>query len=269
MKFLTLIRTLVIGSTLTLSACASLDDLRETPHAVPGGVVLERYQKDQELRRQGPTHWAVDGTLEIETPDQGRRNRIELLGSGWSQVRMRVRGPFQEIAAELHARDDRVRWVDPEHRKVTEVPATSEGLYHLIGVPIEPEHLFAWIMGEAESLLPASTLPLEPAGARSESRDGERLWLDPENGRIRERRGNAGPGSHYRAVYTWPDPAARRASAHLMPESIQITLDKPKVRMEFVLRNWRYPAEGPTKNQFEQALDVGFSLLRPLDSSMP
>ncbi|MBF0163153.1 MAG: hypothetical protein HQM01_01400 [Magnetococcales bacterium] len=259
------IRVLAIGCGLLLSACASLDFSHESPRTVPGGVIVERYQKEQGSRRQGPTHWAVEGTLEIETPDQGRRNRIELLGSDWSRVRMRVRGPFREVAAELFAWDARVRWVDPERRLVTEVPATPEGLHHLIGVPISPEHLFAWIMGMAEPVDPAATLPLEPSGVRVESRAGERLWLDPESGRIRERTGTAAPGSNYRVVYTWPDAGARRASAHLMPETILVTLDKPKIRMEFVLRNWRFPSEGSTKAQFEQALDAGFTLSRPLD----
>lgn len=260
------IRAVAIGCGVLLSACAVLEDpSRESPRTVPGGVVVERYQQEQGLRREGPSYWAVEGALELETPDQGRRNRIELLGSGWSQVRMRVRGPFREVAAELLARDGRVRWVDPDKRMVTEVPATSEGLYHLIGVPIPPERLFAWIMGQAEAVEPATTLPLEPSGARIESRSGERLWLDPESGRIRERTGTVAPGSRYRTVYTWPDPVARRASAHLMPETILVTLDQPKIRMEFVLRNWRFPSEGPTKAQFEQALDAGFTLSRPLE----
>ncbi|MEO5346444.1 MAG: hypothetical protein H7834_08720 [Magnetococcus sp. YQC-9] len=257
-------RYVVIGWCMTLAACASLDPLTEKSTSVSGEVVTERFQNDQALRAQGLKHWSVEGSLEIETPEQGRRNRIDLLGSGQSRVRMRIHGPFRQIAAEMIAFEQRVRWVDSEQRTVTEVPATPEGLHYLIGVPIDPERLVFWLMGQADALTMADILPHDPEGVRVETRGGERLWLDEGSGRIRARAGEAAPGSLYRAIYDWPDPKEHRATAQLMPKSIHVTLDQPKIRMVFTLRGWRLPSAGPVMADFDQAVASGFSLFRPL-----
>ncbi|NGZ07724.1 MAG: hypothetical protein G8237_15395 [Magnetococcales bacterium] len=228
-------------------------------------TVLERYRVEQLTRKQGPHHWSVEGVLELETPDQGRRNRIDLLGSGWEQVRMRVFGPFRQVAAELLTRGKRVRWVDPDHRAVTEVPATAVGMDYLMGVPIHPERFFQVIMARAGELA-APSAAFDPNGrrVRVRSRDGEQLWLDPTWGRIVERASDPENLAPYRVVYGWPEAQPDTSEVPLMPERVVVTLEKPKVRLEFGLHRWRFPAAGPGDQLFDQAVKSGFAVSRPL-----
>ncbi|MBF0191119.1 MAG: hypothetical protein HQL99_08305 [Magnetococcales bacterium] len=254
---------------LSLASCSfsTGPDLDPEAQTVSGAVIVERYLADQTARRQGPSHWAVDGVLDLETPEQERRNRIDLLGSGWERVRLRVQGPFRQVAGELLARGDRVRWVDPEKRAVIEVPASAAGLGHLLGVPIAPERLFQVIMARASRLASTGPFPLERTGGVTvTTRDHERLQLDPTHGRLLERSGAARSGAPYRVAYTWPQEASPAQTGGLiMPERILITLEKPKVRLEFRFNTWRFPAAGLAETAFDQALRSGFSLSRPLD----
>ncbi|MBF0339964.1 MAG: hypothetical protein HQL95_03260 [Magnetococcales bacterium] len=258
---------LVVGLlALLLSACAGPGSMQGKEQTVPGGPILERYQSDQSARRKVAQHWSADGVLDLETPDQGRRNRIDLLGSGWERVRLRAYGPFQQVAAELLARGDRVQWVNPDKRSVIEVPASAEGLRHLIGVPIPPERFFRMIMGQADTLVGEGPFPYEPNGVRVKTRDGEELLLDPKRGVLWERHGAALAGAPYRVVYTWPDPSDAGKEQPLMPSRILVTLEKPKVRLEFIFRAWRFPVAGPPEALFSQAKDAGFKVSRPLEA---
>ncbi|MBF0272850.1 MAG: hypothetical protein HQL98_12410 [Magnetococcales bacterium] len=254
---------------LSLVSCSLPTNPVQDEQTVSGAVIVERYLADQKARRQGPLHWAVDGVLDLETPEQERRNRIDLLGSGWERVRLRVYGPFRQVAGELLARGDRVRWVDPEKHAVIEVPASAAGLDHLIGVPIPPERLFQVIMARASRLASTGPFPLDPSGAVIvKTRDREQLRLDPTQGRLLERIGKAGSGTPYRVVYTWPDSSPKgdgEGDGVIMPERILITLEKPKVRLEFILNTWRFPANGLAEGAFDQATRSGFSLSRPLE----
>ncbi|MBF0212834.1 MAG: hypothetical protein HQM00_04615 [Magnetococcales bacterium] len=249
-----------------LASCAWLPSPPEGAREVPGGVIVERYLADQEARRQGPVHWSVEGVLEMETPEQGRRNRIDLLGSGRERVRMRAYGPFRQVAAELLAWGDRVRWVDPERRSVLEVPANAAGMAHLLGVPIPPERFFQVITGRAAGLSSSGPFPLDENGVTVMTRDGERLRLDPVHGRLLERSGGGkGKGAPYRVVYRWPELPEGKSADLRMPAGLVITLEKPTVRLELSFQGWRFPASGPADSSFDQAIRSGFSLSRPLE----
>ncbi|MBF0627073.1 MAG: hypothetical protein HQL91_02525 [Magnetococcales bacterium] len=255
---------------LMVTACSTVPEMSGfsgwfgSARTLPAELIVGRYQVDQSARRYRPLHWAVDGVLDLETPDQERRNRIDLLGSGPDRVRLRAYGPFRQVAAELITRDNRLRWVDPESRSVIEVPASSEGLHYLLGVPIPPGRFFQVIMARAEGLLPLTgQLSLEPNGVAVTTRDGEQLRLDPADGRILERSGRPRFSAAYHVVYTWPDPAKNIDGGLLMPERILVTLEKPKVRLEWIVNAWRFPLTGLAEDAFDQAVAQGFTLSRP------
>ncbi|MBF0438751.1 MAG: hypothetical protein HQL93_06470 [Magnetococcales bacterium] len=248
-----------VGVSLLLTACAGL--LPVTGSVVDGTLVVERYQRDQAARREGFTHWGVEGILDMETPEQGRRNRIDLLGSGEERLRLRAFGPFQQVALEFLAGEQWIRWLDPQKHTVTQVPATVAGMEYLIQIPLVPARFFQMLMGRAGSLSPVSSALFGgEEGVAVETQDGERLYLDPLRGRVLKRSGEATSGRVYQVVYTWPEEAQS-----VMPARILVTLDNPRVRLEFILQRWYFPPAGPAPSLFEETILPGFSLSRPLD----
>ncbi|MBF0293918.1 MAG: hypothetical protein HQL96_01910 [Magnetococcales bacterium] len=253
---------------LLLTSCAWTPPWRTEPLVQVSGVQLaERYRLEQERRRQGPSHWGMEGILDLETPDQARRNRIDMVGSGPSRIRMRAFGPFHQIALELLVGAEWIRLVDPGRKTITQVPADAAGMEHLIGLPLPPDRLHRLLLGWAGEMRQPQGAMLTgsaAAGIEVEAGDGERLRLEPASGRILERSGEVGDGRRYQATYVWPE-----GGGGTMPERILVTLDRPAARMEVIRKRWFHPKTGPDPRWFEEEPPAGFELRRPLDGGEP
>lgn len=254
---------------LLLAGCAGMPGPDQAV-AVDYGVLAKRYRLDQAARRDAPRHWGVEGILDLESPEQGRRNRVDLLGDSDARILLRAYGPFRQVARELLIAQNWMRLIDPEKRSVVQTPATPEGMAHLIGVPLAPERFHQLLTARAGPLVRGAG-----EGTTVKTGKGETLRLDPLWGRILERSGEAAPGMPYRAVYGWPEATTEHAAEKspesgarpVMPERIVVTLEEPRVRLEFIGKRWFYPAAGPPALLFDEAPLPGFSLSRPLDAS--
>lgn len=256
----------------SLTACTSLSPLPLDEFALPvDGVALAQcYQQDQSLRRNGPVHWGVDGILDLEAPDHARRNRIDLLGTQDEKIRLRAYGPFQQVALELLVAPHWMRWLDPQQQTITQVPATLAGMTYLIGAPLQPSNLFQLLMGWAGPLpINDPVFQETQEGVFVETSEGERVRLDPVQGRLLERFGETVPGRAYHVVYTWPEPDEKLRGELIMPERILITLNSPQMRLEFIFKRWYFPLAGPSETLFTEDVLPGFTLLRPLDGNEP
>ncbi|MEO5332185.1 MAG: hypothetical protein H7839_09190 [Magnetococcus sp. YQC-5] len=251
---------------LLLTSCTNTVSWMESEQVMASGPLAKRYQIDQTSRRQALLHWGVNGILDLETPDQGRRHRIDLLATRHEWIRLRAYGPFQQVALELRASDQWIRWVDPEKRTVTQVPATADGMRYLIGIPLAPTRFFQLVMGWAGSWSESDQPVLRAShqGVAIKTLDGEQLHLDPLQGRVLERSGEAVPGRSYRAVYVWPAVASASKDRVVMPEQVTVTLEQPRVRLELSFKQWHFPLAGPSPSWFAEDVTPGFSLLRPL-----
>ncbi|MBF0125931.1 MAG: hypothetical protein HQM02_01860 [Magnetococcales bacterium] len=250
---------------LSLTACVRFFPSTEPVVRVDGAQLAHRYLDEQKIRSAGAPHWGVEGILDLETPDQARRNRVDMMGSGGERMRLRAFGPFQQVALELLTTPSWMRWVDPQKQRVIQVPATAEGMRHLIGLPLTPPRLFQLVMGRAASLAGPGQGVLfgTAAGVPVTTREGERLLLDPVHGRILERFGEAVPGTPYHAVYAWPERPGVGPMA--LPERILVTLEHPGMRLELIFKRWFLPGTGMPDALFSSEVPPGFILQRPLD----
>ncbi|MBF0181694.1 MAG: hypothetical protein HQM03_16865 [Magnetococcales bacterium] len=253
---------------LLLTSCTWTPPWHAEPEVrVSGTQLADRYRLEQERRRQGPSLWGMEGILDLETPDQARRNRIDMVGSGALRIRMRAYGPFHQIAMELLVGTEWIRLVDPGRKTITQVPANAAGMEHLIGLPLPPEHLHRLLMGWAAEVRQPEGVMLggsSASGIEVVAGDGERLRLEPVTGRILERSGEVGEGRRYQAAYVWPE-----GGGEAMPERILVTLDRPAARMEVIRKRWFQPKTGPDPRWFEEEPPVGFELRHPLDGGDP
>ncbi len=262
--------SLLIGSLgLLLSACQELP--QQTPPTlqpwnVDGKAVSKRYQHDQAKRHDKALNWSTDAVLDLELQDQGRRNRITMLGSSDQFMRLRAMGPFQQIALELQASTQWIRLLDLHKKSVTQVPATAIGLEHLIEIPLAPTRLLHLILGWGDEL--AINTPFFAGsfpGIIATTQAGEVVHLDITHGLILKRSGEISPRRPYKASYTWPTQSTTpKESALIMPERIQLQLENPTITLEFIFNRWSFPADGPPARLFTQKNVPGFSIHYPL-----
>jgi hypothetical protein len=219
----------------------------------------QRLQADQTLRQNTVRYWQVDGVLDLDMPDNGRRNRVTLMGEDAQRARLVVYGPFQQSAFEILVADGKIHLVDIGKRKVVEVPANARGMAQLTGIRLDPTRLFQMILGQIDPLRnpPATFTVLTDI----ETTTGETLRLDPASGRILERSGSTGPKTGYEAIYHWGPPTQQP----VMPKRVHVTLGD-NMRMELILKEWFFPKDAHALSLNLSTMEQGFAVVRPLEA---
>ncbi|MBF0182984.1 MAG: hypothetical protein HQM06_01155 [Magnetococcales bacterium] len=207
-------------------------------------LVEQRYQQDQQQRLRHLRQWQATGVLEIRSDKNNRRIRTEVQGQGHEKAKVTLFGFMQQVAGILLVDADKIQLVDPEKQQILVVPANASGLYHLIGVALEPDDLFASLLAQAAPLQGSDP---EVAGGWL-TRQGETVVLDPVRGVIRERHGHSAEGSHYRAVYLWPEEGEENPLP--LPQQVSIELQPGNTRIQFQARRWQLPEQSFAAAQF-------------------
>lgn len=220
-------------------------------------ITMERFQADQQDRLKRLQHWQLSGVLELTTDKGSRRYRTEIKGTLAERARVTLFGLMQQVAAILFAGPQEVRLVDADKQHILEVPANAEGLYHLIGVGLEPDVLFESMLALAAPL--SEPDPDLPGGWWTQM--GEQLVLEPETGLIQERFGLTEGGGSYRVLYEWPTSPNTPLP---MPSQIHVMLFPGETQVKYQVRQWS-PVDQPFSTDWFDALQTyaGFSVERP------
>ncbi|MBF0098104.1 MAG: hypothetical protein HQM04_11130 [Magnetococcales bacterium] len=200
-------------------------------------LVQQRYQRDQQWRRQQLQNWQSQGVLEIRSEKINRRVRAEVQGKEIERAKVTLFGPMQGVAGVMITTPEQIALVDTDQRQITLVPANSSGLNHLIGIALQPEDLLESLLALAAPLQGADP---DVAGAWL-TRQGETLLLDPVRGVVRERRGQTEGGGSYRALYQWPEESDDAILP--MPQQVQIELQPQATRIHYLSRQWQVLTE--------------------------
>lgn len=225
-------------------------------------ITMERFQTDQQTRQKQLQRWHVSGVLELTTDRGSRRYRTDISGVLAEEARVTLFGLMQQVAALLFAGPQEIRLVDPDKQHILEVPASAEGLYHLLGIGLQPEVLFESMLALAAPL--AEPDPDLPNGWWT--RQGERLVLEPSSGLIQERFGLTEGGSSYRVAYEWsPSPSTPLLP---MPTQIHVMLLPGETEVKYRVRQW-HSVEQPFATDWFAALQIyaGFSVERPFQEA--
>jgi hypothetical protein len=221
--------------------------------------ISQKYQTDQQQRLLLPKNWQIQGILDIDHEEHGRRNRIIINSRQGNQLRLRVYGPFQQVAFDLLVDPDWLQLIRPDKRQVIRVPATSEGMFYLTGYSLNPGDLLQFFLGNST---PLANLP-RPGndGMESTTQQGERLLLDPIYGYIQERRPPPGSTNPYITRYYWS--STPKHPPPPLPIKLAITLPKEKMLLTFIFRKWQFSAT-ETNNELLQ-IPESFSIVEPFN----
>ncbi|MBF0152958.1 MAG: hypothetical protein HQL64_04375 [Magnetococcales bacterium] len=255
----TALRVLLLGLILFGGGCATLPG--ESGGERPSGGVAGRYQADQALRRGGflASGWRVEGTLDMDTPKILRRNRMALWGGGVEWARLVLFGPFHDTAGELQLSQEWIRLSDPGKREVVEVPATVAGMHHLTGLALLPGELLELIQARAEVKATVTTENEKTTWANTTA--GERLLLDPANGRLLERHGRTPDGTSFAVTYQWEDHPTEGVT---MPEQVSVRLGED-AKFVVRLRAWSANDGAMNRTAGPGMIPDGFSVRHPLE----
>ncbi|MBF0622756.1 MAG: hypothetical protein HQL54_12595, partial [Magnetococcales bacterium] len=224
---------------IALSGCALIP---AGPTVEQLASVQKQYLIDQQQRQNGLKIWAVSGIVDLETPEETRRTRMELIGLSVDRGRMRIHGPMRQIAGDLVINTDWIRLVLPASRSYVQVPATIDGLKQLSGLGLSPEMLLPTVLGVADRIVGADgekRLPFRTVA-------GERVRLDWMTGHILERAGTLSDGNPYRVRYQWPEQweSHDEISGAVMPKSVEINWGGGEKRqVQLVMRSWHRPEQ--------------------------
>ncbi|MBF0454543.1 MAG: hypothetical protein HQL72_06955 [Magnetococcales bacterium] len=241
---------------LFLSGCStSLTPQNNLTPLIPEEIKAT-YRTDQEQRRQLSSSWQIQGILDIDHEEEGRRNRIEIESRPNSSLRFRIFGPFQQVAFHLLMDPQWLQLIKPDKREIIRVPATMAGMHYLTGYRLNPHHLYHFFMAKAAPLDGLPTLTAK--GVQSTTQQGERLMIDPANGYLLERwQGASQSDSPYVGRYRWATPPLE--SAPPLPTELAITLPKESMTLRFILKKWHlHPADA---NAPPFAIPAGFSII--------
>ncbi|MBF0582937.1 MAG: hypothetical protein HQL80_01740 [Magnetococcales bacterium] len=244
--------------TLLVAGCATVPPPAKVAVQVDPRITMERFNRDQQGRRERLRHWQVAGVLEVSGDKGSRRYRTEIKGEMAQQAQVTLFGLMQQIVAVLFAGPEEIRLVDAEQRHITEVPASAAGLYHLIGIGLQPEVLFESMIAVADALT-------EPDAALPNgwwTRQGEQLLLNPETGLIEERSGETESGGSYRVIYQWPDSPDDPLLP--MPTQVRVQLLPGETRIHYKARQW-HTVEQPFAADWFSPLQLypDFTIERP------
>lgn len=222
--------------------------------------VVRRYGQDQRERVALSERWDMQGVLDIEHPQQGRKNRIVVTAFPGDGLRLRIYGPFQQVALDLLLDPQWMHLIKLDSRQVIRVPATAEGMKYLTGYDMDPLRLKHFILGRADALLvPDEGLSVTKNNFMTEQ--GERVTLRAEDGLIQQRwYGTPSSGSTYQVNYRWSTPGEGGVSVPL-PKRVAINLRKEKMILTFILDKWQFSEVGPA--QETAVLPEGFELVEP------
>ncbi|MBF0460092.1 MAG: hypothetical protein HQL87_01725 [Magnetococcales bacterium] len=249
---------------LLVSGCTTLPK-KESARWVDPRITQERFQADRQQRLDRLHRWQVSGVLEVITERGSRRYRTEIRGEAAQQARVSLLGLMQQVVAVLFAGSQEIRLVDAEKQRIVEVPASAEGLNHLIGIGLQPEELLEAMIGLAGELTERET----DISNGWLTRMGERLVLDPETGLMQERSGQTEAGGSYRVVYQWPEAVDK--SSLPMPAHIQVVLLPGGTEVNYTAHQWQMVDKPFAANWFSALeLYAGFAVERPFqDRAQP
>lgn len=267
----------LIPLSLTLSGCAIPPPPRPQS-TIDTTLTKAAFLEDQRQRRATLHHWQVSGVLQIHVVGADRRMRAHIQGETTRRTKITVLGPMQRVVMALFADTQRIKLVQPAARKVLTVPATAEGLAHLIHVELAPKTLLEAITVVADETVQADA---QTPGIWLTSQ-GERLIVHPETGLIQERIGATQAGDVYRVVYRWDTTekssekqSVTQQKGHQerlqkgipMPAQVTVFLDSDTPRVTFVPQHWNIPAPPFPRHWFDTATPYrGFTWVRPLGS---
>ncbi|MBF0107579.1 MAG: hypothetical protein HQL76_00170 [Magnetococcales bacterium] len=200
---------------------------------------MKRFRSDQKQRQRLTGSWQVDGSMEIQLKDDVRRHRMELEGRGGQQIRLRIFGPFRNVAMELTMIPEWLRLVHPGDRVRLEVAAERSGMAALTGLAFNPSWLYPALMGCAAE--PAGSMIREKETLVGDSRSGEKLWIDSRTGALKKRTRVGNGGRPFTVEYEWPEQSPDAMKNHLqMPLRVDIRLEDDDSRLTLSLNEWKF-----------------------------
>ncbi|OSM04251.1 hypothetical protein [Magnetofaba australis] len=225
---------------LGLAACAPVASINDSFRAAKPGAspdqLLEQARAWQVNRdRELPEYWILKGVLDIDHPENGRRNSVMLHGHSSERLRMIVYGPFRQVALEVWLGDQWVDRVDAGNATVTSVPADAFGLAYLTGLELHPRVLINILLGVVDLRDPVQ-VQQQPGGLFLKTAAGEMLLVTPETGRPLRRQGEARPGMQYHAYYEWG------SERGILPERIVVKLGE-KTTLTLIPKSWNPHAD--------------------------
>ncbi len=209
--------------------------------------LLDRHRQEQSLRRSRLKRWQVKGFFDLESENGGRRHRVEVQGEGDRRARVRVFGPFQQIAMSLWLGKDKIHFLAATQKEVITVPSTARGLAYLTGIWMEPKRLLEILTGmtAGDVVRGKSSGDLTTAG-------GERLLLEDGSGLLKERSHQSVSGYSWQVVYAWPTTSknvSSKSTFPIMPSRVDITLkpgsgrvggEDAGVSLKYRLKKWQF-----------------------------
>ncbi|MBF0447035.1 MAG: hypothetical protein HQL67_02425 [Magnetococcales bacterium] len=220
-------------------------------------LIKKRYDSDQQHRRAIPANWQIQGVLDVEHPELGRRSRLSIIKTPDQQISLRLYGLFQQVAFDLRVDPVWLQLIQPHSREIIRLQSTRAGLAYLTGYNLDPQQLPHLFLGQAA---PLSTRPKQiEQGLFTSTQEGEHLLLDAKTGRIEQRWQNDEQGMLYEVRYQWPIP--EKNHPYSLPERVSISLEKDNLTINFLFRKWLFPEPG---HAFKlPQLPKGFQMIQP------
>ncbi|MBF0381383.1 MAG: hypothetical protein HQL69_10215 [Magnetococcales bacterium] len=221
--------------------------------------IRQKFQNDQELRKSLPQNWQISGILDVEHPTQGRRNRVIITARKPDQLRLRIYGPFKQVAFDLLVDDEWLQLTKPRNRQVVRVPATLAGMIYLTGFHLDPTDLGQFFKGTTTHI--ATQIKDTYQGVEATTKSGERLILDSQNGYIKIRKPSISSKNQYSVQYFWSKEQLS-APYSTLPKKLVITIPDEDTVLTFDLRRWKFNKTEPQSKMI--AVPAGFSVIEPL-----
>ncbi|MBF0194195.1 MAG: hypothetical protein HQL71_06530 [Magnetococcales bacterium] len=221
--------------------------------------IAHKYEIDQKQRKNIPNNWQISGILDVEHPTQARRNRVVITARKPDQLRLRIYGPFNQVAFDLLVDNDWLQLIKPNKHQVLRVPASLEGMIYLTGIRIDPKSLGQFFKATAN---PLSTQPRDAySGIETTTTSGERLIIDPKTGFISLRKPGISEKDRYSVKYFWPKESPQPPSSTL-PNKLIISIPNEDMALTFILRKWKFSESEPLNRLL--TIPAGFSVVEPL-----
>ena len=197
---------------------------------------VQQFTAAQTQQQHNLRFWRIAGIIEIESPKNNRRHRIELVGERDEKARLAIYGPFHQVARQLTFDATTIHMVMAEKSAGITVPANSAGFQQLTGMSLEPRQLFRFLLHWVElPLLGNGQETTDPEYLELRSASGEQLRLQRSSSQLIERRGQQGT-LPYKVTYRWQAHATH-------PDRIQIGWGEEGESLSFFIDQWEFPAE--------------------------
>ena len=219
--------------------------------------IEQKYLDDQKQRLLLAKNWQIQGILDIDHEEQGRRNRITITARQGDHLRLRIYGPFKQVAVDLLVDPLWLQLVKPSEHNVIRVPATPDGMLYLTGYSLDPRDLTQFLTGTAGPLT-SMEMPTG-SGMESTTEQGEQLLLNPLSGLTQKRWVSSTLHNPYSVQYYWPKTV--RPPKTPLPQKIAISLPKDEMVLTFILRKWQFAKSDSNKKLFK--IPEGFSIVEP------